>query len=498
MAATPGASTRARSLRVLMLTAELVPYAKTGGLADVLGALPKALARLGVDVRVALPRYGPAQPGRLEIATIARDVPVPLGHASRLVNVGETTRDGLPVLFIENDHYFGRENIYGYGDDGERFVFFCRAALEAARALHWRPDVIHCHDWHTGLVPNWLRTTLRADAHYRGVASVFTIHNLAYQGHFGYEVLEAAGLQQGGFIPHPLYPDLSDVLIFIARGILFADLVTTVSARYAQEILTPEYGERLDAVLRDRQADLLGIQNGIDVDLHNPATDPALGASYTADDLAPKATAKAGLQRAAGLPVPPHVPLIGMVSPLADHKGFDILQPVLSHLLARDVQLVALGVGDPRYHDLLNHTARAYPSKAAAFLRFDATLAQRIYGGSDIFLTPSRHEPSGLGQLIALRYGSVPIVRATGGLADTVEDVDVRNGTGTGFVFPHYDPIDLFGAIARALATYGHRDAWTAIVRRGMRQDVSWERSARQYVAAYERAIASSERRFGA
>jgi len=276
---------------------------------------------------------------------------------------------------------------------------------------------------------------------------------------------------------------------------MFADILTTVSERYAEEILTPEYGERLDPVLRERRDDLFGIVNGIDTDLWDPVADPHLAARFSTDDLAPRAANKAALQQRANLPVRPEVPLIGMVTRLAQQKGLDILELVLPHLLARDVQLVVLGLGDPRYHELLQRTARENPAKAAAFLTFDEPLAHQIYGGADLFLMPSRHEPCGLGQLIAMRYGTVPIVRATGGLADTVQDFDARTDQGTGFVFARCDPIGLFGAISRALEAYAHPGGWQGLMQRGMARDSSWDKSAQRYEEIFW--LASERKRKG-
>ena len=475
--------------RVLMVAAEFDPFAKTGGLADVLASLPKALARRGLDVRVAIPRYGSIdldgvsrRPGMARFA-------LPFDGRDEPVRIDAVPLDGFEVLLIDNQHYFSsREAIYGYPDDGHRFTFFTRAALESSRLLDWQPDVIHCHDWHTGLIPNWLRTTHRHLPEFADTASVFTIHNLEYQGHFGPQELKAAGLESQGFIPHPTRQDLNDALIFMSRGILFADKVSTVSPRYAGEILTPAFGHDLDPLLRDRQTDLHGILNGIDTDTSNPATDPHLPSHYSLECLERRAPNKRALQAALGLPTRPDVPLLGLVTRLAEHKGLDLLLASLPHMLDRGAQLVVLGVGEPRYEEALREVAFAHPDQVAAAIRFDNQLASLIYAGSDIFLMPSRHEPCGLGQLIAMRYGSVPVVRATGGLADTVDDFDPASGTGVGFVFHHYDPIGFFGALARALEVYRFQDAWTQIMRRGMARDSSWDVSA----AAYERLYADA------
>ena len=477
-----------------MLAAECTPYAWTGGLGDVVGSLPKALRNLGADVRVALPHYGSIDPAVHTVRATGGSFTVSMNGVTRRGSVGLVEQCPFPLYLIGSDDYFAkRPNLYGYPDDGHRFVFFSRGALEATRTLEWQPDVVHCHDWHAGLVPNWIHAARSNGAHSNGPATVLTIHNLAYQGHFGEELLHAAGLADGGFLEHPTDPELTPRLILLARGIRYADAVNTVSSTYAREILTPAYGERLDALLRERQDGITGIVNGIDTVAFDPAADPHLAANFSLRDMTPRAQNKAALQRELGLPVEAGTPLLGMVSRLADHKGLDLLAPVLPHIVDRGAQLVVLGTGDPRYHELLTNAAREHPRHIAVALRFDPPLAQRIYGGSDMFLMPSRHEPCGLGQLIAMRYGSVPIVRATGGLADTVVDFDARTQQGTGFVFARYDPIDFFGAIARGLETYRHPDAWGALMRQAMAHDASWDTAARAYLDLYRRALDSRQ-----
>ncbi len=475
-----------------MVSAEFDPFAKTGGLADVMASLPRALARRGLDVRVAIPRYG-----SVDLTAVTRRPGIarfdlPFNGRQERVRLDAVELDGFEVLLIDNEHYVSaRPGIYGYPDDGHRFTFFARAALETARVLDWRPDVIHCHDWHAGLIPNWLRTTDRHAPEFADTASVFTIHNLEYQGHFDSSVLETAGLAPDGLIPHPTRDDLSNVFVFMARGILFADKINTVSPRYAREILTPDFGHDLDPLLRDREPDLHGILNGIDIEACNPAADPHLASHYALETLQRRAPNKAALQQAVGLPVQPDIPILGMVTRLAEHKGMDLLLASLPHILDRGAQLVVLGLGEPRYEEALRELALTHPHQVAAAIRFDTPLASQIYAGSDIFLMPSRHEPCGLGQLIAMRYGSVPVVRATGGLADTVEDVDSATDTGVGFVFRRYDAIDFFGAVARALELYRIPDAWTRIIQRGMSRDSSWDSSAAAYERLYAEALAA-------
>src|SRR6266446_445649 len=477
-------------LKILMLAAEAVPFAKVGGLADVVGALPKALQDLGHDVRVVMPRYGQINTERFELKTVVDNVSVNMSNFRVQVSVRQgTIGNEIPVYMIDAPRFFDRENIYGYTDDGERFILFCRGVLEAMRTLDWAPDIIHCHDWHTGIVPNWTHTIFRDDPFYADAATVYTIHNLAYQGIFGYRILEVAGVAAGGFL-YPQIVELANVVDIMGRGILFADAITTVSGRYAQEILTPEFGEKLDQLLRSRRERLFGILNGIDYQEMNPAADRYIHTCYDSDTLDKRAENKRALQERAHLPAKPEVPLLAMISRLTDQKGFDLIAQIAQPLLAQGIQLVVLGIGDQHYHELFQNLAARYPEQVAIFLTFNSELAQSIYAGSDMFLMPSRFEPCGLGQLIAMRYGSVPIVHSVGGLADTVEEYDPRTGEGNGFTFTNYDPWELFAAIVRALELFRFKDLWRTLQRRGMAADHSWQASAMRYVEVYRNALA--------
>jgi starch synthase len=479
-------------LKILILAAEVVPFAKTGGLAEVAGALPKAIRALDHDVRVAMPRYGRISAEQFPMREVVSTFDVPIHHATEPARILEATlAPDIPVYMVENARYFDREGIYMYPDDADRFIFYCRAVLEALKHLDWQPDVIHCHDWHTAIVPNWLKTVYKVDPFFAQTVAVYTIHNLAYQGIFGYRVLEIAGIDEWGFQYHSEMADLNEVVDLMARGIYWADLVSTVSETYAQEILTPEFGERLDPLLRDRRDRLFGILNGIDYEANNPATDPHIAANFDATRLDHRLENKLALQREAKLPEDASVPLLGIISRLTDSKGFDLLGDVIDHVLDLGVQFVLLGTGEQHYHDLFGRMVQQYPKQAAIFLTFNTPLAQRIYAGSDMFLMPSRFEPCGTGQLIAMHYGSVPVVRATGGLADTVQDFDPRASQGNGFVFKPYDRWPLYAAIIRAVETFKHRDVWRQIQLRGMNADFSWDRSARKYLDLYRRAIAS-------
>jgi starch synthase len=474
-------------VKILLAAAEAVPFAKVGGLADVAGALPKALKRLGHDVRIAMPKYLRIQDAQFGIEPVV-EVEVPMdAHVERATVKRALSGDGqIPVYFVENERFFGREGVYGYADDDERFVFFSRTVLEMLPKLGWLPEVLHCNDWHTAIIPNWLHTIYRDDARFAGIATLFTIHNLAYQGIFGHRVLEIAGIGSFGFI-HPDRP-ADHAVGLLGRGLRFADAITTVSEQYAREIRTPEFGQGMDELLTERSERLFGILNGLDYDELDPARDLHIAATFDVDSLERRPENKRELQREANLPRDPDTPLIGMISRLSDAKGFDILARALDGLVHQPLQLVILGTGDQQYHELLSAAAKHYPN-LALFLTFNTPLAQKIYAGSDMFLMPSRFEPCGLGQLIAMRYGSVPIVRRTGGLADTVQDFDPRTGQGNGFVFERYDAMDLFGAVVRALEAFKYRDAWQRLMRDNMRRDFSWASSAQKYVQAYQRAI---------
>jgi starch synthase len=479
---------RGAPLRVLVVASEGVPYVKTGGPADVIGALPQALRRLGHDARVVLPRYNSIDPERWQLTPVKTDLSVPIHHSTETVRVLQTPEDvPVPFYFIEAPHYFQREKLYGYNDDGDRFILFCRAALEFVRSIGWAPDIIHCHDWHTAIIPNWMKTIYKEDPLFTSTATVYTIHNLAYQGIFGYRILEVAGIAEEGFI-YPEVPELANVVDLMGRGILFADVVNTVSPRYASEILTPEFGERLDPILRERKDRLYGILNGIDTAEYNPATDTHLVSHYDAFSLDQRPMNKVALQEQAKLPVDAGIPLIGIISRLTDQKGFDLLDQIVIPLVEQGVQLIVSGTGDQHYHSMFQRLAARYSQQVSIHLTFNREMSQQIYSGSDMLLMPSRFEPCGSTQMLAMRYGSIPIVHRTGGLADTVQDFDPIKSSGNGFSFSRYHPFHLFAAIMRALEAYQFTDAWRDLMQRAMLADYSWDASAEQYVAVYRRA----------
>jgi len=480
-------------MRILMIASEATPFAKTGGLADVVSSLPRALGRLGHTVDVVIPGYRGIAAGD----HLAR-VTVPNGGASIEADIHGVTDGAVRTLFVAQPRYFEREYLYGVGsndypDNPERFTFLTRAALQWADAAGERYAVVHAHDWQTGLVPVLLRTSFAGSRALGGVPSVFTIHNLAYQGVFGPEWL--ARLQLGSELLRAEALEYRGRISFLKGGIVFSRLVTTVSPRYAREIQTPEFGFGFDALLRSRAPDLIGILNGIDYDQWDPARDPHLPGPYDASHLEAKGAAKQLVLQLAGLPAGDgerRRPLVGMISRLVDQKGFDLLAEIGEELSGLGASFVVLGMGEPRYEDMWRRLAAKHPDRIAVRIGFDEAMAHRIEGGADLFLMPSRFEPCGLNQMYSLRYGTVPVVRATGGLYDTVRNVDPSTGEGTGFTFEPYTADALLGTLRRALHVYQDEAAWRRIQIAGMRQDFSWDASARQYVEVYERAMADS------
>ncbi|OGX38834.1 MAG: hypothetical protein A3C53_07020 [Omnitrophica WOR_2 bacterium RIFCSPHIGHO2_02_FULL_68_15] len=451
-------------MKIAIVASEGVPFSKTGGLADVVGALPLALERLGHEVVVILPKYK--------------------GITRRRATVGQ----GIPVLFVEHDGYFGREHLYGgkdgdYPDNLERFSFFAWRALETLKELNFRPDAIHVHDWQAALIPVYLATTYRDDPVVGQATTLLTVHNLAYQGVFPKSEFSKLGLPWELFHMEGL--EYYDQVNLLKGGLLFAKRLNTVSPTYAREIQTPEYGCGLDGVLRKRRADLAGVLNGIDTTLWDPATDKALAAPFSAAKPDGKAADKRALQAALGLPTDPAAPLIGMITRLAAQKGLDLVAAAMEDFVALGVQVAVLGTGDRVFHEQFEALGRRFPNTLAVRLSFDDRLARQIYAGSDLFLMPSRFEPCGLGQMIAMRYGAIPVVRKTGGLADTVVEASADGSKGNGVVFEAAEASELAAAVRRALALYRRRAAWTALQRRAMQTDWSWERAARCYVELY-------------
>jgi starch synthase len=474
-------------LKVLFLSAQAVPFAKVGELADVASALPKALRALGHDVRLMMPRYGSIRSDQFRFEKVGRPFPVPCGPGEERVHLVRTTSEhGGPVYLIWDEKFFSpRERVYGFDDDPQRFTFFGRAVIAALPLLGWMPDIIHANDWHTAVVPTWVGYEGRYLREYPHLATLFTIHNMAYQGLAGRLILTFAQME---YVDH-LDVEPPGQVNWMAQGIAHADLVSTVSPRYAQDLLEPDSGGGLDPLLRRRKERLCGVLNGIDDELWNPASDPHVPQRFDFSSLNMRAVNKAALQQEARLPVRPGVPLVGMASLLEEIKGLDLLEPVLERLLGGDVQFVLLGTGQPEYHEKVESLQARFPDRMRVFLKYDEPLARRIYAGCDVFLMPSRVEPCGLGQMLAMRYGAVPVVHRTGGLEDTVTDYHDRPGKATGFAFAPFNPEACLDALQRALGVLRDRGAWMELQVRGMRTDFSWGASARKYVELYRRAI---------
>jgi starch synthase len=502
----PPIDRKEETLKVIFVSSEVVPFAKTGGLADVAGALPLALSKLGHDVRVFMPLYRHVvdglKDGRFEVEETDVELSFPVFHRMQKgiiwkSSFSSTPGTPVPVYFVEHDGYFYRRELYGgargaYPDNSERFAFFSRAVLEAVVALGIEPDVFHLNDWQSALIAVYLKTIFAGGPVLGKPASLLTIHNLAYQGLFpkwefnftglGWELFNWKELENHGKVN------------FLKGGIIFADLINTVSKKYSREIQTAEFGSGLEAVLRHRSADLYGILNGVDYRNWDPAADKLIPANYSPRDLSGKAKCKAELQRINNLPQKPNVPLVGIVSRLADQKGFDILSEAIEEIMKLDMQLVVLGTGSQKYHDLLNKIGKKYPDKTGINIMYDNKLAHMIEAGSDMFLMPSRYEPCGLNQMYSLKYGTVPVVRTTGGLADTITDctdATLKAGTANGFSFSKYSADELVKVLSRAVETYVKKPkVWKKLVSTGMSQDFSWDRSAREYVSLYEKAMA--------
>jgi len=472
-----------------MVASEVHPFAKTGGLADVLGALPRALAKLGHEVDVVMPRYRGISAG-----SSIGPVTATLGGQTDTVDVSAVTADGVRTVFISHASYFEREYLYGapsrdYPDNPERFAFLCQAALTWAASTGLAYDIVHAHDWQAGLVPFLTARTWHAGAR---PATIFTIHNLAYQGIFDASWLPRLGL--GWEVMHVNALEFWNRISFLKAGIMFARVITTVSPRYAEEIQRPELGFGFDGILRARSADLVGILNGIDYDQWNPEHDVNLPMPFNASKMGGKAAAKRRLLEAFGLPSTSETrrrPLVAMISRMVEQKGFDLLDDVLDVLPALAAVFVLLGSGDPRFEERWRDLAARHPGRVGVRIGFDDGLAHLVEGGADIFLMPSRFEPCGLNQMYSLRYGTVPVVHATGGLYDTVHDVDEQSERGSGFTFAEYGPVPMLAALGRSLVMFENRSAWRRIQKAGMLEDFSWDASAREYVKVYERAVAS-------
>ncbi len=477
-------------MHIAFAASECVPFSKTGGLADVIGALPPALANLGHQVTVFLPRY--KQTKLDNPRTVISSITVPFDDRYRFCSVVDGgKRAGVQFYFIDYPPFFDRDSLYGtalgdYHDNAERFALFSRAVMEAAKILG-APDVLHCHDWQTALVPILMKTLYLGDPAFAAAPCVFTIHNLGYQGLFPPEILPLLMLPWDLFTMSKM--EFYGKVNFLKGAIEMADFITTVSRKYSQEIQTAEFGFGLEGVLRARGATIAGILNGVDYASWNPENDPHIAAHYSAHDLSGKTKCKAGLLNEFGLAQDTQLPVVGIVSRFVQQKGFDLIQQVGDRLALENFILVVLGNGQREYEEMFRRLNRQYPQKIAVKVAYDNVLAHKIEAGSDIYLMPSHYEPSGLNQMYSMRYGTVPVVRATGGLDDTVEPFDPRTGKGTGFKFREYTGEALLSALRSAVALYQEdQNAWRVLMRSAMAQDYSWSNSAREYVKVYERA----------
>lgn len=487
-------------LNVLYVASEVVPFAKTGGLADVAGALPLVIKELGHEIRITMPRYGCIGERKFKLHDIVRlhaqsipiaSMPVDINIRSSFIS---NAKSKVQVYFLENAHYFGREGLYvdpanknkEYPDNDERFILFCRGTLETLKRLGWQPDIIHCNDWQTGLIPAYLKTVYQADPFFKNTKTIFTVHNLAYQGNFPESSFQKSGLPPEIYRPEGV--EFFGQFSFMKTGLTFADVITTVSEKYAEEIRTlEEYGCGMNGLLERRKENLYGILNGVDYNEWNPEIDTYIPARYGPKNIERKHENKIALLERMGLPMVKSTPILAMISRLADQKGLDLLQQAAEELLKLPVQLVVLGIGEKKYHDFLENLKKKYPKQVGIELGFSTELAHLIEAGADIFLMPSRYEPCGLNQIYSLKYGTVPVVRATGGLDDTIADYDGQSDSATGFKFTKYDYREFLNAVGNAVKLHSDREGWLRVVRNGMAKDFSWESSAKKYIQLYRK-----------
>ena len=472
-------------MKVLFAASEAHPFIKTGGLGDVMGALPQSLTELGVEARVVIPKYKNIKDELKQNLQFIKWFTVPVGWRNQYCGVFQYKYKDVVYYFIDNEYYFNRDGLYGYYDDGERFAFFNRAVLEFIKEIDWKPDIINCNDWQTGMVPVLLNLEYKNNEFYSNMKTVFSIHNLLFKGSFVPNVLP----ELFGYDYMPLTNgsvELNGSVSFLKGGINYSDQITTVSNTYAEEIKTQQYGEGLDGLLRCKSDFLKGLVNGIDYEEFDPEKDNLIFKNFTWDSISDKVENKLSLQKELGLPQRAETPMIGLISRLTHQKGCDLIVSIIDRLLQKDIQFVVLGTGDYWYEETFKNLQYRYPDKVSANIKFDNSLAHKIYAATDMFLMPSLFEPCGLGQLIALRYGSIPIVRETGGLKDTISPYNKYTGIGNGFGFKNFNSNELMQIIEYALTIYDDKDAWNNIIRQAMDSDNSWEKSAMQYKLLYE------------
>lgn len=469
-------------MKVLFASSEALPFKASGGLGDVAGSLPQALRKRLIGCRVVMPLYDTISQELKDSMTFLTSISVPVAWRRQYCGIFEAKAGGVIYYLLDNQYYFKRDGIYGYYDDAERFAFFARAVLEIIPAIGFKPDIIHCNDWQTALTPVYYNTLYANRPGYENIKTVFTIHNIQYQGTYGMELVnEVIGIPERATSLVEYDGDVN----FMKGAIETADKVTTVSPSYANEILDPWYSHGLDIILNQRSWKLSGILNGIDTDLYNPETDKDIAVNYNSSNFEPKKINKQKLQEYFSLPIREDVPVIGMVTRLVGHKGLDLVKAVLDELLATtDIQFVVLGSGEWQYESFFKDMAAKYPDKMGLKLGFVPSLSKKIYAGADMFLMPSKSEPCGLSQMISLRYGTIPIVRETGGLRDSIKDSG--DGEGNGFTFSSYNAHDMLFTIKRAIEGYSHREGWNILMKRAMECDNSWGKSANEYIRLYK------------
>lgn len=480
-------------MKVLFVTAECWPFVKTGGLGDVSYALPKALKREGVDIRVIMPKYVNIPKYLKDQMKTVAVFNVNVAWRNQYCGLMELELDGVKFYFIDNEFYFKRDGeyayLYGYDDDVERFTFFSNAVLESLKRIDFFPDVINLNDWHTGMIPLFLKENYSQDERYSEIKTIYTIHNLQYQGIFSNKNIEDVLSIPRHYLDDG-HIEYYGGINFMKSGIVYSDKVSTVSPTYANEIQTKFYGESLDGLIKSNSHKLKGIVNGIDYEINNPETDKNIVCNYNINSIGDKVKNKLELQKILGLEVNPDIPMIGIVSRLVSQKGLDLISYMMPEIVGENLQLVVLGTGDEQYQSMLNYYSGKYPNKVAAILTFDAALAQQIYASSDMFLMPSLFEPCGIGQMIAMRYGSIPIVRETGGLKDTVKPFNKYTGEGNGFSFANYNAHEMFYCIKSAIDIYKNdKKSWFKIVKSAMSTDSSWAKSANEYIKTYNEIV---------
>ena len=485
-----------KKLKVLYVSPEVAPFAKTGGLADVAGSLPTAIKELGHDIRVITPLYKCTMGSGHNLKPLKKKVSVPIGPKLVEGSVYEGQLKEVPTYFIRRDSFFNRKHLYGnfrgdYPDNAARFIFFSRAVLETLRTIDFFPDIIHCNDWHCGLLPVYLKTLYKAAPSYFKIATLYTVHNVAYHGSFSDSEFPLTCLPKNVFNPWGI--EFWGKLNFLKGGILFSDMINTVSEKYSKEIQTEEYGFGLDGVFRDRKRDLFGILNGVDYHEWNPATDKLIVSNYCDKALAGKRACKKNLLKEFGLTVSLDHPVIGIISRLTDQKGFDIIEKSMAKLMSMPLGIVLLGTGDSLHQNLIKGLVKKYPGRLGAKISFDNVMAHKIQAGSDMLLMPSRYEPCGLTQIFSLRYGTVPIVKATGGLDDTIENYNPATEKGNGFKFSEHSAKALIEAVDIALKVFKDTSKWNTLMRSAMKEDFSWKLSAKKYEELYYKAAAKKD-----